>query len=54
MLWSVFSDENRYLFEDPDMQGYLPKFDKEKYLGLYEFLLEDADYLKKDLDFYFN
>ena len=54
MLWSVFSDENRYLFEDPDMQGYLPKFDKEEYLGLYEFLLEDADYLKKDLDFYFN
>lgn len=54
LLWSVFSDPNRFLFEDPSMQGYLPKFSKKKYSKLYEFLKQDADYLEEDLDFYFN
>ena len=53
LLWNAFSDTNRFLFEDSGMKGYLPVFNKREYQDTYNWLLEDAEYLKSDLDSFF-
>lgn len=53
LVWLAFSDPTRLLFEDPNMAGYLPKFNKETDSDLYDWLLLGTEYLKNDLDVYF-